>query len=90
MKNKFKCPQCNGTGILKITVNQTGKLTRLMEINCITCDGTGYITAAQLAHHKELENLWCRCKVPGEAEYYECGNAHGYNCSKCGNILQTG
>jgi len=40
---------------------------------------------------KKVRNDWCQCQVPSENVYYERDSGyHGWACSKCWGITQTG
>lgn len=64
--------------------------TSKMQMSCHKCDGNGSLTPAQVERERRYQAAWCRCTEPGEAIYYNHGGAHGYTCSKCDKILQTG
>ena len=90
-KDLLPCPKCKD-GKMKISVNTGGGsgFTSL-DIQCIYCEGKGKITEVESARIKRMDDSWCRCSEPGEAIYYELpSGSHGYNCSKCGKIQQTG
>lgn len=83
------CPDCGGTGILNYTVNSEGKETK-HSMNCITCNGNKKVSSVKALRYQQMKDAWCKCEIPGDEIYYDYGNCHGYNCSKCGKILQTG
>ena len=84
-------PTCNGKGKQTIEVRHLGEPARSIEIGCITCNGKKTITQDQAAQEQRMRDAWCKCKVPGDPIYYHYANgAHGYDCAKCGKILQTG
>ena len=96
-----KCPAegCkNGKmTIIATTIDEHGtRKEPPVEINCIWCGGLGdriskYKAAKIQSEIDAFKDAWCKCEEPGEPIYYEYDNgAHGYDCGKCGKILQTG
>jgi hypothetical protein len=89
----MKCPHCeNGKTEISVTVYGKGPLSSSKStITCVTCNGSGEITEAQAAKIKAMDDIWCKCKEPGDPVYYElAGGSHGYDCATCGGLLQTG
>ena len=59
-------------------------------MNCIWCNGTGTMTDAEAKFRKEYMDAWCTCEDSPDSIYYEQGRSHGWICSCCGKITQTG
>jgi hypothetical protein len=74
------------------TYSGGGVEKRVVEIKCLTCDGTGNATPEQLAKLQAMNDAWCKCGNPsGEpVPYRYADGSHGYNCADCGGLLQTG
>jgi len=94
-KERVTCPTCNGKGkqtIVATTLDEKGwHKEPPVEINCITCNGKKTITQDKAAQEQRMREAWCRCEVQGDPVPWRFANgAHGYDCSKCGKILQTG
>ena len=97
----MKCPIENckdGKRIQKLTTidGRTGKKTiSTYEIECSCCHGMGVVSKTRIKEYREQveysKSLWCSCKEQGDPIYYEYKDgSHGYDCSKCGKLLQTG
>jgi len=83
------CPQCKGAKKITVTSYENGKKSSF-KMTCYTCDGAGVVTPKQEEIHQWIKNVWCKCKEPGESQYYNSPTGHGYTCSKCGKLLQVG
>lgn len=83
------CPHCKGKKKLTCTSYENGKKFSF-KVNCYTCDGAGTVTPEQEASLKRMREAWCKCKKHGEPQYYSSSSGHGWTCSKCGKLLQTG
>jgi DnaJ-class molecular chaperone len=90
VKRILKCVVCQGNGKQHLTAHEAGKPDCHMDIKCVWCNGTGEMTQAQFEKKKRIDNAWCKCKEPGDPIFYDQGGYHGYNCSICGKLLQTG
>lgn len=94
-KVRMKCPVCKGKGSQTVKATEYvpgGKDKELppVEINCIWCHGKGAMNVEEWSDYQDYMKMWCQCKVPGEAVYYEDEEGHGWLCSKCNKVLQTG
>ena len=93
----MNCPRCKGSGKMTLKVSTYGEDgSESIEINCVTCDGTGEVTSYQNELYKQEVAMWCRCGNPsGDVDYYEDGQdpviqKHHWNCKDCGKVLQVG
>ena len=62
--NDDKCYQCNGSGIINVTVtklhsNKPPKPSS--RLPCMTCDGSGSLTPAQIRTAFARRLVWCQC-----------------------------
>jgi len=87
------CPWCNGSGEMKIKSTFEGKTTA-STMTCCHCEGRGEWEKHELeAYQAQLKAFWCDCENPHEdhVEYYEEEDGrHGWKCTDCGKVRQTG
>lgn len=87
------CPSCKGTKKVTIKVISNGVREPDMELDCVTCNGTGEVRDG---YTKALEDFWCHCGNPsGDVEFHDDGEGaacskHHYTCGDCGRVLQIG
>jgi hypothetical protein len=88
------CPTCKGTGkqiIHSTTYGPEGVVERDVEIDCLTCEGSGCANNKQLARLATINDGWCRCGNPsGEQKFFNNRDCHGYTCEDCGKLTQIG
>ncbi len=87
------CPVCNGTGTQVLTIVEHLTQESKMVIKCHLCDGKMYITNDRLTAWNNYVNSWCKCEEPDyeNAGYFRKESGyHGWNCGKCGKLLQEG
>ena len=87
------CPQCKGKKILTCeVVDHSSNTTSSFETDCITCNGTGEVTAARKRQYDDAVASWCQCK--GEHDSYYVPDTrhmkHHWRCSSCRKITQVG
>lgn len=85
-----KC-KCN-SGRMTLTVHADGT-TNSVEIDCVNCGGSGYLTELQAARIKAMDEIWCRCGNPSERSIYHPdvpGSKHHWTCADCGKVTQVG
>jgi hypothetical protein len=88
------CSECKGMGTLKVQyrvlTDKDWKDLPPSFLDCIRCNGTGQMTLEKEQALVDYNDAWCKCEKPGEYIYYQHGHSHGYTCSICGKVLQTG
>lgn len=103
-EDKLTCPTCHGkkTCDIKATTIESGKPPRdevVEGVECATCKSKGWISHAEAEARRNRENEWCTCGPNGEPnhenavpyEFVEDGRRfHGWNCGRCGKLVQTG
>jgi hypothetical protein len=95
----MKCPSCKqGKQSIKVTTITDKTAESVVEVTCIDCAGDYEMDQARydeiVTKKQRMADAWCRCDEPGEPVYYEFfedgRRYHGYDCSKCGKVQQTG
>lgn len=94
------CSVCKGkaTITLRIVDHIAGKAPETkppVQLPCIHCNGTGYMTPEQVAQHEWEQAQWCRCSDIHDSTYYDDGehpdcHKHHWRCDACGLITQIG
>lgn len=85
-----KCPQCKGEKKITVTSYENGQKSSF-KMKCPTCNGVGEVTPKQEELHKKIQNAWCRCGNEQPEPYDDRPEGgHGWICSNCGGLIQTG
>lgn len=93
--SQITCPTCNGAKKITVKVFEDGQPASSFQCDCLTCGGTGEVTAAEQASWKRAQERWCSCEKDFGAYYVEDGEdpycrKHHWNCAKCHKIKQIG
>ena len=93
------CPKCKD-GKMNVRVTEYGKSTTTIELNCVSCDGTGQVSDEKLKEIKDIDRFvdeeMCDCEDPTFGSYPEDGECscgmykHHVHCGTCGKISQIG
>ncbi len=96
------CPQCKGSGKIRLTEIRETKPARITELPCISCDGTGLADDAVFEEIRFYASCWCQCSDDGknrssatfhgdEVTPWEwCVQKHHYHCTRCQKLVQIG
>lgn len=95
---EFKCDSCEGSGEMKITMQEGfGKDAKKTEstIECVICHGTGFVDKQTKDEVEFEENMWCKCGEDHGVDSYKDGehhqiHKHHYRCKKCKDVVQIG
>ena len=98
-ETKHKCPTCHGTKVINTTVTTVGSKEppEHYELECVVCDGKGWLTDEEKQANEDYENAWCKCGnekgsyFTGDDGDCNCGiYKHHYHCRLCDGVTQIG
>lgn len=98
VKTRVTCPTCHGSKKNSMTQVDflTGKVVAEWKVDCIDCDGVGWVSAPKAKQIEAMKDAWCTCGNPsGESVYWpdntnpKCSK-HCYTCKDCDKLTQVG
>lgn len=95
---KIICKTCNGKKVQTIVNTLTSEGWHEddpVEIDCISCNGKGYMNKKELNFYNHYNNIWCKCENSSGSKYYDDNeheevSKHHYRCYDCGKVTQIG
>jgi hypothetical protein len=92
----MNCPRCEGKGKQSIGISEYGQPEESFEMTCMTCKGSGEVTAFEAEMFEQEQGMWCGCGNPSnDGDFYEDGEdpvvgKHHWKCKDCKKVLQVG
>jgi len=89
------CPTCNGKKVIHVELNDYNEKTKkLIEMNCIDCQGHGTVSKDQYDNLMKQKHIWCLCFNSSGSTYVEDNvgivSKHHWLCNDCHKVTQIG